>query len=145
MGADPIEQLTSCSRDVDEATGQIQITFTWRANFSHLPSSYYNDTLDYTALSVFKAKEDTDYDDQEYKRLIVPRQLSVLSTLDRIVGLTKDSFPIQSGGKVSLVLYEVKESGSGFITVLGLLPARNTEFDHFLLLVSVFKSKFNFE
>ena len=118
-----------CSRQVDEATGQLIISVNWWGNFSHFPPSYYNDTLDSTRLSVFSGKINSTSRDQGIEH----RGLLVFAT----DGLGKESKAFQGrDNTVILVLAEVRANGSGSINILGFPPVVNNEYDRYLLVVS---------
>lgn len=131
-----MEQSIECTRMVDEKSGRIQVTLSWKANFTKYPPSYYGDTLDFTDMLVFKAKRDSDYDDLDFRTKLP--SLSLTSTMRRVRGLGPGHFAmISSDGEIyAFTVYEVRANGSGFISVVGLPPAVDTEYDHFLLLVS---------
>ena len=112
------------------------MTLSWKANFTKFPSSYYGDTLDYTHMSLFKAKRDSDYDDLDF-RTNLP-SLTLTSTNQNVRGLGSGYYVMRSsdGAIFAFTFYEVRANGSGFISFVGLPPAVDTEYDHFLLLVS---------
>ena len=136
VGVKPVEQSIECTRAVDEKSGRIQVTLSWKANFTKYPSSYYGDTLDYTHLSLFKAKRDSDYDNLDF-RTNLPT-LALISTNQNVRGLGKGSFALKPSDREAfgLTFYDVRANGSGFISFVGLRPAVDNEYDHFLLLVS---------
>lgn len=138
IGVDPVEQLIDCTRKVNETSGRIQVTLSWRANFINYPPSYYGDTLDYTDMLLFKAKSDSDYNDSDFRTKLP--SLTLISTNQDVRGLGSGHYGLRSSdGKIfAITLYEVRANGSGFISFAGLPPAVNTEYDHFLLLVSGF-------
>ena len=129
MGTDRIEQSVVCSRQVDEATGQISVSVIWRGNFSHLPPSYYGDTLANTRLSVFSGNVNSTSRD-----LGIERRGLLATWID---GLGKQQQTHIVRGNTVLSLLEVRANGSGVIYLLGLPPVIVGEYDHYLLVVSI--------
>ena len=120
-----------CSRQVDEATGQIILSVTWRGNFSHLPPSYYGDTLDSTRLSVFSGTVNSTSRDPGIERR------GVLATFSNGLGKQQRTHVLRGdSGNIALSLLEVRANGSGVIYVLGLPPFIAGDYDHYLLVVS---------
>ena len=136
VGVKPVEQLIECTRKVDERSGKIQVTLSWTGNFTNFPSSYYGDTLDFTDVLLFKAMRDSDYDDLDF-RTNLPL-LTIISTSRNVRGLGSGHYALRSrdGSEFALTFYEVRANGSGFVSFVGLPPAVDTEYDHFLMLVS---------
>ena len=107
------------------------------ADFSRLPSTYYNDTLDYTVVSAFRAMADSSYDDIDYRRQLP--NLGLYTSAEMVKGVSRGRFISQSGsdGTSIATVFEVRANGSGFLSIFGLPPApEDNEFDHTLLLVS---------
>ena len=129
LGADRIEQSFVCSREVDETTGQLIISVTWRGNFSHLPPSYYGDTLDKTRLSVFRGKINSTSRDPGIENR------GILVTFMDGLGQEQKTHRLRNN-IVVLSLLEVRANGSGVIHVLGMPPYTVGDDDHYLLLVS---------
>ena len=128
MGADRIEQSVVCSRQVDEVTGQIIVSVIWRGNFSHLPPSYYGDTLANTRLSVYSGNvNSTSRDLGIERRSLLVNQIDGLGKLQQ-TKIVRDN--------IVLSLLEVRANGSGAIHVLGLPLFIVGEYDHYLLVVS---------
>ena len=119
-----------CSRQVDEATGQIIVSVNWQGNFSHLPPSYYADTLNDTRLSVYRGKANS----TSRERGIETRGVIFVP----INGLGKDrqSYTLRDNSVV-FFLSEIRTNGSGSISVLGLSLVIDDDYDHYLLLVSI--------
>ena len=130
LGADRIEQSFVCSREVDEATGQLVVSVTWRGNFSHLPPSYYGDTLDKTRLSVFRGKINSTSRDPGIENR------GILVTFMDGLGQEQKTHRLRIDNVVVLSLLEVRANGSGVIHVLGLPPYTVGDYDHYLLVVS---------
>ena len=115
LGADRIEQSVVCSRQVDEATGQIIVSVTWQGNFSHLPPSYYGDTLKSTKLSVYRGNVNSTIRDRGIERRLMANTF--------INGLGKRQLTHRlSDGSIAVSLLEVRANGSGVIHMLGLSP-----------------------
>ena len=130
IGADRIEQSVVCSRQVNKTTGQIIISVNWQGNFSHLPPSYYGDTLDSTRLSVFRGNVNSTLRDRG-----IERRLMIATFID---GLGKRQLTHRfRDNSTALSQLEVRANGSGVIHLLGLSPFVLGVYDHFLLLVSV--------
>ena len=129
LGDDRIEQSVVCSRQVDEATGQIIVSVTWQGNFSHLPPSYYGDTLKSTRLSVYRGNVNSTTRDSGIERRLMVNTF--------INGLGKRQLTHEfRDGSIAVSLLEVRANGSGVIHMLGLSPFVVGDYDHFLLLVS---------
>jgi hypothetical protein len=118
-----------CSRQVDEATGQIVISVVWRGNFSHLPPSYYGDTLDNTRLSVYRGNINST------SRDLGIEGRGILVTFMNGLGKEQKTHRLKSND-VAVSLLEVRANGSGVIHVLGLPPFTVGDYDHYLLVVS---------
>lgn len=129
LGADRIEQSVVCSRQVDEATGQLVVSVTWRGNFSHLPPSYYGDTLANTRLSVYSGNINSTSRDPGIERR------GILVTFMDGLGQEQKTHRLRND-VVVLSLLEVRANGSGVIHVLGLPPFIVGDYDHYLLVVS---------
>ena len=134
VGVEPVEQSITCVRNVDEKSGHIQVTLSWKANFTRYPPSYYGDTLDYNDLSLFKAKSDSTSMDPDF-RADLP-SVTLISTNQEIRGLGSGNYALRSRDDIfAFTAYEVRGDGSGFISFIGLPPDVSGVHDHFLLLV----------
>ena len=128
MGADRIEQSVMCNRQVDKATGQISVSVIWWGNFSHLPPSYYGDTLANTRLFVYSGNVNSTSRD-----VGIERRGLLVTWID---GLGKQQRNHGVRGNIVTSLLEVRANGSGDIHVIGMPPVIIGEYDHFLLVVS---------
>ena len=93
--------------------------------------------MDFTRLSVFKAKKNTTYNNREFLESL-PTLVLVSTNNIFGVGSGESTHQLKKTNGFVFVFHQLMANGSGYIDVTGVPGAKvNEEFDHYLLYVSV--------